>query len=288
MHRSAPRLTRLLACAAIPVMLVVAGCSSDSDGKKDKESSSASSSSSGSASADGKSSEPTVEAAKFATLPDPCKTVTPKTIATLVPKTKNKAGTAGRSSDVAMRGSCSWNGLDDQGVKGSQYRWLDVSLTRFESDQTRGSGAERAQEEFAKQVTKVKSTDGALKVAEVPVTGVGEQATAVTYELTKTDEDFKYATVVTRTGNVVITLTYNGTGYAGAKPPAPADVLKGARTAATEAVASIATANSASTPTGSPSGSPTGAPSASPSGSPSDSAALKSPASPGTSASAKA
>ncbi len=56
MHRSAPRLSRILACAAVPVMLVAVGCSSDSgsDGKKN-----AGSSSSGSASA--KPSEPTVE-----------------------------------------------------------------------------------------------------------------------------------------------------------------------------------------------------------------------------------
>ncbi|MEU7607123.1 DUF3558 domain-containing protein, partial [Streptomyces sp. NPDC041003] len=48
MHRSASRLTRVLACAAVPVILTVAGCSSDSGkdsgsngGKKSTASSSA-------------------------------------------------------------------------------------------------------------------------------------------------------------------------------------------------------------------------------------------------------
>ena len=46
-----------------------------------------------------------------------------------------------------------------------------------------------------------------------------------------------------RTGNVVITLTYNGAGYAGAKTPSAADLMKGAEAAAKEAVASVAAAN---------------------------------------------
>lgn len=235
MHRSAPRLSRILACAAVPVMLVVAGCSSDSDSSKDSGSPSATSPS-------GTKSEAEVEPAKFAALPEPCKAISQKTVKSLVPKAKNKAGTSGRSSDVAARGSCSWNGLDDNGVKGSQYRWLDVSFTRFESDQALGSGAKRATDDYAKQVAKEQATEGAKNVAAKPAAGTGEQATAVTYDLTKTSEDFRYATIVARTGNVVVTLTYNGAGYAGAKTPSAADILQDAGKAAKEAVASVATA----------------------------------------------
>ncbi len=234
MHRSAPRLSRILACAAVPVMLVAVGCSSDSgsDGKKN-----AGSSSSGTASA--KPSEPTVEAAKFTDLPDPCASIAKKTIEDLVPEAKKKGGTAGGSSDLAARSSCSWNGLDDQGVKGSQYRWLDVGFTRFDSDQSLGSGAERATDEYAKQVTKTKAAEGAKKVAAEPTAGIGEDATLVTYGLSKTDEDFAYATVVARTGNVVVTLTYNGAGFAGAKTPSSSDIVKGAQKAAKEAIAAV-------------------------------------------------
>ncbi|MFG3409904.1 DUF3558 domain-containing protein [Streptomyces sp. NPDC048142] len=237
MHRSAPRLSRILACAAVPVMLVAVGCSSDSDSDSDGKKN-AGSSSSGTPST--KPSEPTVEAAKFTDLPDPCASVTKKTVKDLVPSAKKKNGTAGRSNDLAARSSCSWNGLDDKGVKGSQYRWMDVGFTRFDSDQSLGSGAKRAADDYAKQVTKTKATEGAEKIAAEPTAGIGEEATLITYGLSKTDEDFVYATVVARTGNVVVTLTYNGAGYAGAKTPSSADIVKGAQKAAKEAVAAVA------------------------------------------------
>ncbi|MFF5899284.1 DUF3558 domain-containing protein [Streptomyces argenteolus] len=241
MHRSAPRLSRILACAAVPVMLVVAGCSSDSDEAKGSGSSTSPSV---------KKTEPTVEPAKFATLPDACGSIGKKTIEDLVPKTKTKSGTPGKSSDTAVRGGCSWNGLDDNGVKGSQYRWLDVGFTRFDSDQSLGSGAKRATEEYTKQVSKAQATEGAKKASAKPAEDIGEQATSVTYSLTKSKEDFEYATIVARTGNVVVSVTYNGAGFAGAKTPSAADILKGARKAAAEAVAAVG----ADKPTASPSG----------------------------------
>ncbi|MEW1614851.1 MULTISPECIES: DUF3558 domain-containing protein [unclassified Streptomyces] len=242
MHRSAPRLSRILACAAVPVMLVAAGCSSDSgsgsgsgsDGKKK-----ASSSSSGATST--KPTKPAVEPAKFTDLPDACTSIAEKTVEDLVPDAKKKGGTAGRSSDLSVRGSCSWNGLDDKGVKGSQYRWLSVAFTRFDSDQSLGSGAARATDDYTKQIVKEKATEGAEKVAAAAAPGIGDEATAITYGLNKTDEDFAYATVVARTGNVVVTLTYNGTGFAGAKAPSAADILKDAKKAAKEAVAAVGT-----------------------------------------------
>ncbi|MEW2484852.1 DUF3558 family protein [Streptomyces sp. NPDC048411] len=243
MHRSAPRLTRILACAAVPVMLVVAGCSSDSGSKEKSGSSSSSSSTPSAQNPSAQKTEATVEPAKFAELPDPCAAISAKTITSLVPKAKSKAGSPARSSDTSARAGCSWNGLDDNGVKGSQYRWLDVGFTRFESDQALGSGAKRAQEDLANQVAKSKAAEGAKKVVEAPVSGIGDQATMVTYDLTKTKEDFKYATVVARTGNVVITLTYNGAGYAGAKTPSGDDILKGAEKAAKESVTAVTHAN---------------------------------------------
>ncbi|CAM5548568.1 hypothetical protein SMICM304S_09340 [Streptomyces microflavus] len=125
MHRSAPRLSRILACAAVPLMLVAVGCSSDSgsgSGAEGKKNAGSSSSGTGST----KPTKPAVEPAKFTDLPDACTSIAKKTIAELVPEAKKKGGTAGRSSDLSVRGSCSWNGLDDKGVKGSQYRWLDL------------------------------------------------------------------------------------------------------------------------------------------------------------------
>jgi hypothetical protein len=168
-----------------------------------------------------------------------------------VPSAKDKGGIRGKSSDTAARGGCSWNGLDDNGVKGSQYRWLDVGFTRFASDQSLGSGAERAQADYTKKVAKAQATEGAKKLATAPLGSIGEEATKITYDLTKTGEDFKYVTVVARTGNVVVTVNYNGAGYAGAKTPSAADILEGAEKAAKEAVAAVAAANDSGQPSGS-------------------------------------
>ncbi|UUN28467.1 DUF3558 domain-containing protein [Streptomyces sp. FIT100] len=240
MHRSAPRLTRIFASAAIPVMLVVAGCSSDSGSGSDKASGSDTPSG---ASTGAKPSVAAVEPAKFAKLPEPCKAIASKTVLELVPKAKNKAGTAGTSSDTGARGGCSWNGLEDKGVKGSNYRWLDVAFLRYESESGLGSGEKRAKEAYAKEVAKNKATEDAKNVKTSPAAGVGDEATAISYDLSKTDETFKYATIVARTGNVVVTLGYNGAGYAGAKTPDAADLMKDAMKAAKEAAASVATAN---------------------------------------------
>ncbi|MDT9681591.1 DUF3558 family protein [Streptomyces sp. TRM76323] len=246
MHRSAPRLTRILACAAVPVMLVAAGCSSDDSGSGASASASPSASAaSGSPAAPTTSAapSPSVAPAKFAKLPDACKAITAKTVEDLVPAVKKKSGTPGRSSDLNNRGNCSWNGLKDRGVKGSDYRWLDVSLLRFDSDPTLGSGEERAQEKYSGKVDEAKATEGAIDVRTSPVPGVGDQARAVSYSLKKTDETFRYGVIVVRTENVLITVSYNGTGYAGAKAPAAGDVMEGTVKAVKDAVAAVAAAN---------------------------------------------
>ncbi|MFE0738499.1 DUF3558 domain-containing protein [Streptomyces sp. NPDC058855] len=244
MQRSAPRLSRILACAAVPVMLVATGCSSDSGGgagagsAQDKASASPSPSASATP-----SPTPTVEPAKFAKLPEACKAITEKTTASLVPKAKNKKGTAAASTDLTSRGGCAWNGLDDKGVKGSQYRWLDVSFYRYESDPSLGSGQERARENLAKELAKVQATPGAKKLKTAPATGIGDEATSVAYQVRKTDEDFVYASIVARTGNVLVLLSYNGAGYAGAATPTDKAIMDGAVKAAKEAVTAVAAAN---------------------------------------------
>ncbi|MFF1512045.1 DUF3558 domain-containing protein [Streptomyces sp. NPDC058326] len=244
MQRSAPRLTRILACAAVPVMLVVAGCSSDSGdggsggaGSKDRGGASASATPSPS------QTTKTVEPAKFAKLPQACKAISAKTTASLVPKAKTKNGTPALSSDLTSRGGCSWNGLADKGVKGSQYRWLDVSFYRYESDASLGSGQERAGVNLAKELAKVEETPNAKKLRTATATGIGDEAKTVAYQLRKTDEDFVYASVVARTGNILVLLSYNGAGYAGAATPTEKTIMEGAVKAAKEAVAAVAAAN---------------------------------------------
>ncbi|MEU7022073.1 DUF3558 domain-containing protein [Streptomyces sp. NPDC046203] len=245
MPRSAPRLSRVLACAAVPVMLVAAGCSSGSDSGKDKAPGSPDKAAS-SAPAEAPPATPTkkaVEPAKFAKLPEVCKAVSSKTIDELVPKAKTKKGTAAASSDLDSRGGCSWNGLEDKGTKGSNYRWLDVSFYRYESDATLGSGQERAAANYTKELGKAQQTEGAKGAKTSEASGVGEKAETVTYQLHKTDEDFQYASVVARTGNVVVLVTYNGAGYAGSKTPSEKWITEGAVKTAKEAVTAIEAAN---------------------------------------------
>ncbi|MER5260133.1 DUF3558 domain-containing protein [Streptomyces sp. NPDC002855] len=244
MHRPAQRLTRILTCAAaVPVIFIASGCSSDSgsgsDGAKKDSGSKAS------ASAPGKDKAATVEKAAFGKLPEPCDVLSKKTLDDLVPEAKDKSGKAGTSDDTSARGTCSWDSLDNNGVDGSQFRWLRVSLMRFDSDASLGSGAKRAQNNFAKQVADAQATDGAKSVKTEPVPGMGDQTTVVAYDLKKDKENFKQQTVVTRVENAVVTIDYNGAGLAGDKAPSAKDLSKAAEKAAKEASAAVVSANKA-------------------------------------------
>jgi hypothetical protein len=231
-------LGRLLVCAAaVPVMLIAAGCSSDSG--SDDAGGASESSAPAAASA---SPSPTVQAAAYGSLPEPCAVLSKKTLGDLVPE-GTKSGKEGTSDDTATRASCSWSSLDNNGVKGSQFRWLNVALLRFESDTSRGSGDEQAQAYYTKQVQDARSSEGAKNVKSKPVSGTGDEATTVTYDLKKKEGSFKQQTVVARVENVVVTLDYNGAGLAGDKTPSAADLTKLAEKATKEAVASVSAAN---------------------------------------------
>ncbi|WP_425264216.1 DUF3558 family protein [Streptomyces caeruleatus] len=273
----------LVGAAVVPVMLVAAGCSSDSGSDDGAGDSAKSSSASAAASA---SPSPTVQAAAYNSLPEPCTVLTKKTLKDLVPEAKS--GKAGTSDEAGTRGSCSWSSLDNNGVKGSQFRWLNTSLLRFDSNVSRGSGEKQAREYFETQVQDARSVDGAKNAKSEPVAGVGDEATAVRYDLKKKEGSFKQVTVVARVENVVVTVDYNGAGFAGDKTPSADTLNKLAQKAAKEAVASVTKANgsgggSAGTPSSAPSKSASKSPSKSPSGSPSKAAS----ASPSESASKK-
>ncbi|MEV0242952.1 DUF3558 family protein [Streptomyces sp. NPDC050674] len=260
----AKRLHRALVCAAaVPVMLVAAGCSSDS-GSGDSTDKAGKTVPSASA-----SPSPTVQAAAYGKLPEPCKVLSKKTLKDLVPE--SKSGKEGKSDDISTRVSCSWNSLDNNGVKGSQFRWMNVSMLRFESDVNRGPADKQAQEYFEKQVQEAQAVQDAKSVKTEPVTGTGDQATAVHYDLKKKEGTFKQQTVVARVENVVVTLDYNGAGLAGDKTPNGDDLLKDAKKAAKEAVEAVSAANGkgGGTADGTPSKSPSKSASKSPSKSPS-------------------
>ncbi len=235
--KRAKRLTRVLVgAAAVPVMLVAAGCSSDSGSDDGKDKAAEESAASKSA-----SPSPTVQAAAFRELPEPCSAVTKKTLDDLVPKADS--GKEGASNDTALRASCSWDSLDDNGVKGSQFRWLSVSMLRFESDVTRGEGDKLAGDYYQKQLKDAQGAEGAKSVKTAPVSGTGDEASVVRYDLKKKEGTFKQQTVVARVENVVVTVDFNGAGLAGDKTPDADDLVKDAQKAAKEAVAAVTKAN---------------------------------------------
>ncbi|MER6078047.1 DUF3558 family protein [Streptomyces sp. NPDC001833] len=278
-RRRAGRLRRGLVCvAAVPVVALFAtACSSDSDAAA-QGTGGGSGSAAGSADAGGSTAaSPTVQAAKYAKLPEPCAVLSKKTLTALVPKGA-KSGKEGTSDDVATRGSCSWSSLDSNGVKGSQFRWLNISFLRFDSDSSRGSGEKQAEAYYASQVQGAQSVAGAKNTKSEPVAGAGDQATAVRYDLKKKEGAFKQQTVVARVANVVVTLDYNGAGLAGGKAPDAGALTKAAEQAAKEAVVSVGTANGSGSAPSSPAATPSksASTSASPSASPSKSSAKKS------------
>ncbi|MET7681183.1 DUF3558 family protein [Streptomyces sp. NPDC005423] len=281
-HRDqrAKRRGRALVCAAaVPVMLVVAGCSSDS-GSGDTAADATATATAGTGTAPSASASPTVQAAAYAKLPGPCAVLSKGTLTDLVPKGV-KSGKEGASDDTASRGSCSWTSLDNNGVKGSQFRWLNVSLLRFDSSATRGEGDKLAEQYYAKQVSEAQSVEGAKNTKSQPVAGAGDQATLVRYDLKKKEGAFRQQTVVARVENVVVTLDYNGAGLAGEKTPSADDLTKAAEKAVKEAVAAVSTVNGDG---GSGTGSGSGT--AGKSASPSPSASKQASKSPSKSASA--
>ncbi|MFF3917763.1 DUF3558 domain-containing protein [Streptomyces sp. NPDC001852] len=277
------RLSRVLVCAAaVPAVLITAACSSDSGDSKGKGSGSSAQQSAGGGAQSSASSSPTVQAAAYKRLPDACAVLSKKTLTDLVPQ--GTSGKKGSSDDPSSRGSCSWSSLDNNGVKGSQFRWLNVSLLRFDSDSTRGAGDAQAHTYFAQQVKDAASVAGAKNTKETPLSGTGAEATAVRYDLQKKEGLFKQQTVVARVENVVVTLDYNGAGLAGEKTPDADELTKAAEGAVKEVVGAVSSANGGSSSGGS-APSTSASPSKSASGSPSKSAS--SSASPSKSAAKK-
>ncbi|MFI8350718.1 DUF3558 domain-containing protein [Streptomyces sp. NPDC085596] len=275
----ATRLSRALVCAAaVPAVLITAACSSDSGDAPGKAGASAKPSAGGDSKQPSASASPTVQAAAFRELPQPCGVLSKKTLGDLVPEA-GKSGKKGSSDDATSRSSCSWTSLDNNGVKGSQFRWLNVSLLRFDSDTSRGSGNDQAHAYYTRQVGDAKGASGAKNVKTEALGGTGDEATAVRYDLKKKEGAFKQQTVVARVENVVVTLDYNGAGLAGEKTPDADDLGTDAKKAAKEVVTAVASANGRKTEGTSP---------ASPSTAPSRSAskgASKSPAPKGSTSS---
>ncbi len=212
--------------------MLVAGCSDSDDDSGAKKASSTPSSE-----ATKPAPTPTVVAAKYPKLPEPCKAVQAKTVEKLVPKPKEKKG------QVLTAGSCYWAGLDDSDADDLQFRSLNVQFNGLSADPTLGSADKRAQVFAEEQVKKAMKEDGAKDAKSQKTSGIGDWATTVTTTTKKNGDEFHNAWVITRTANVVVTLQFSGAGYQGAKAPDAAELAKDTPTPAKEAVAAVAAAN---------------------------------------------
>ncbi|WP_344567959.1 DUF3558 domain-containing protein [Streptomyces axinellae] len=234
MHRNAPRnaprrsktVRNSLACAAVALpVLLVAGCSSDSDQGAESDSPSSSASKS-----------PSAAPVKYKTLPDSCESLSKKTVKDVVPKTSNASGKRVGSGDTNDSNSCLWSGLNKY-----DYRQLTVSLKRFNSDSSLGSGDRRSGEYVKQQASEITNNKENKKPKNSSASGIGQEATAVSYETEKKDskgksEDYRAERLVARSANVVVTVDYEGAGFEDGKKPSADDLKKKAAKAAKEAL----------------------------------------------------
>jgi hypothetical protein len=149
--------------------------------------------------------------------PEACGAMPASVVKALVPGAKT-AGVVLKSADPDRRTGCSWNAL-----KGFDYRWLDVSFEVEESLQAANTAFEQ----------QVKQTDAG------PASGVGDEVQAIGTLTKDKGQQTRQAVVIARTGNAVVTVTYNGSNFDTRKAPADSVIRKGAFKAATAAVAAL-------------------------------------------------
>ncbi|GAA0630529.1 hypothetical protein GCM10009535_02380 [Streptomyces thermocarboxydovorans] len=160
----------------------------------------------------------TQEAKTYTAAPAPCTGIPEDTIKSLVPNAKT-AGKEIPSTDAKLRRTCSWNAL-----KGYEYRWLDVSFEVMASDEA----AKRSYEGRLQQ----KSGGGS-------VPGLGDAAYSVVNLTTEDKQETREGTVVARTANALVIVTYNGSDFESKKAPSSDEINKGAIKAAKAAMATL-------------------------------------------------
>ncbi|NGO81710.1 hypothetical protein G6045_39585 [Streptomyces sp. YC504] len=151
--------------------------------------------------------------AKYDKPPEPCGAVDAAAVKKLVPGAK-PAGKEIELTDPDRRRTCSWSAL-----KNFDYRWLDVSYEVFDSQKS------------AEAAYKKHSAGDAQ-----PLADLGDAA-AIEVELTTKDkQQTREAVVTARSGNALVTITYNGCDFESRKAPTPASIQEGAETAARAAM----------------------------------------------------
>lgn len=178
---------------------------------------------------------------RFADLPNACHTVDAETIAEVVPEASDEKGEELPSENVAVTSICLWSGLD-----GYDFRSLTVTLKRFDSDLSLGSGDSRADQYLLAQTAEVLDDESHEDVAESELGDLGDAAVTIGFTAEKengdTSREFRQHRVVSRTANVVVTVDYAGTGFESGELPSAEDVKKAAEQVAGQSVTSLETA----------------------------------------------
>lgn len=232
MHRTASRFAaRTLALAAVP-MLLIAGCTSESGDSSAQDNQPSS------------QSPPSPAPVRFTDLPAPCSLLGKGTVREIVPEAAPLRGEALSSNDTSRSGTCLWTGL-----RLYQFRSLTVSLRRFESDVTLGSGADRAQEFLQQRAEEISKDEANEDVEDARPAKTGDAATSIGYSAVLETEDggkqrYRQQRVIARTGNIVVTVDYAGTGFEDADLPSAEDIRENAETAAREVVEAVDTSES--------------------------------------------
>ncbi|MBC9712631.1 hypothetical protein H9Y04_08595 [Streptomyces sp. TRM66268-LWL] len=155
---------------------------------------------------------PTPEA-KHDKPPEPCGAVDAAVVKKLVPGAK-PAGKEIELTDPDRRRTCSWSAL-----KNFDYRWLDVSYEVFDSQKA----AEAAYKKYGDKGGQ-------------PLRDLGDAATILVSLTTKDKQQTREAVVTARSGNALMTITYNGCDFESRKAPTEASIQEGAETAARAAL----------------------------------------------------
>ncbi|WP_165985192.1 DUF3558 domain-containing protein [Streptomyces sp. YIM 98790] len=223
------RARRALVWAVAPVLLF-AGCSSPPDDNAPTKPS--------------PSATPTPEPVRFSKLPNPCRTVSEDTAKKAVPGTEDAKGEELSSADTTRSSACLWTGLkENKDEQEYHFRSLTVSLRRFDSELSLGSGDDRASLYIKDQVAEIMDDEANTGAKPADLEDVGDEAVTVSYTVKKKDGDetneYRQQRVVARTGNVVVTVDYYGAGMQETKPPSAESVKKSAELVIAEALASV-------------------------------------------------
>ncbi len=159
----------------------------------------------------------TAKSVDYAKPPAPCGAIEAAVVKKLVPGAK-PAGKEIELTDPDRRRTCSWSALEK-----FDYRWLDVSYEVFDNQKA------------AEAAYKKRDLDNGQ-----PLKDLGDTAALAVALTTKDKQQTREAVVLARSGNALVTVTYNGCDFESRKAPSASSIQAGAEEAARAAMKELA------------------------------------------------